>query len=164
MELQTRPQPPSTPPLSKTTFKLQPITLGRLDPVDPSKLNLVMQTTDPPLTPTPGAQNTRQTAPPRPVQRIMGGPGTNFPNTDDYYPAASRRMAETGAAMVRVCVNTQGRLTADPTIAASSGSRRIDDGALNLAKAGSGHYRPTLEDGEAVNACFAYRIRFMLIN
>jgi hypothetical protein len=107
---------------------------------------------------------TQPPLPPQPVQRTAGGPGKGFPNTDDYYPAASRRIAETGAALVRVCVDTQGRLSGDPTIAASSGSRRIDAGALNLATAGSGHYRPTLEDGAPVNSCFAYRIRFTLAN
>jgi TonB family protein len=71
-------------------------------------------------------------------------------------------MAETGAATVHVCVDTRGRLTADPTLTRSSGSRRIDDGALNLAKAGSGHYRPSTEDGQPVSACYPYRIRFEL--
>ena len=41
-----------------------------------------------------------------------------------------------------------------------SGSARLDAGALQLAKAGSGHYRPTLEDGKAVNSCYSFRVRF----
>ena len=94
--------------------------------------------------------------------RVLGGPGTGFPNTDDYYPAASRRLSETGAATVQVCVDTRGRLTADPTLARSSGSRRIDAGALNLARAGSGYYRPSTEEGQPVNSCYPYRIRFEL--
>jgi TonB family protein len=97
-----------------------------------------------------------------PPQRLVGGPGKDFPRTDDYYPALSRRLEETGAATVQVCVDTQGRLSADPTLARTSGSRRIDAGALALARAGSGHYRPSTVAGQAVNSCYPYRIRFEL--
>jgi TonB family protein len=102
-----------------------------------------------------------QAAPPTP-HRVVGGPGRGFPTTDDYYPAVSRRLSESGAATVQVCVDVQGRLTTDPTLTVSSGSRRIDDGALNLARAGSGHYRPSTEDGQPVSSCYPYRIRFVL--
>jgi TonB family protein len=162
-------EPPSTPQHAKpapqkTDFHLRTIAVGPLDPLPLPKFDF---TPDAPVPPEVGPQISGDTGPqlpPQPAQRTAGGPGKGFPNTDDYYPAASRRMAETGAAMVRVCVDTQGRLTADPAIAASSGSRRIDDGAVNLAKAGSGHYRPSMEDGQPVNSCFPYRIRFTLAN
>jgi TonB family protein len=100
--------------------------------------------------------------PPRALDRVIGGPDRGFPNTADYYPDASRRLGEKGVASVQVCVDGRGRLTANPTIAQSSGSARIDAGALSLAKAGSGHYRATTEDGKAVPSCFAFRIRFEL--
>jgi TonB family protein len=160
VELQPTPQHPLPVP-PKTDFHLRSIPLGPFDPPPLAKIEFAPDTAAPPEV---GPQDRGETgqSPPRPAQRTAGGPGKGFPDTDDYYPAASRRLAETGAAMVRVCVDTQGRLTADPSIAASSGSRRIDDGAVNLAKAGSGHYRPTLEDGQPVNSCFAYRIRFTL--
>jgi len=61
-----------------------------------------------------------------------------------------------------VCVDAEGRLTTQPTIARSSGSVRLDDGALKLAHAGSGHYRPTTEDGRPVDSCYVFRIRFEL--
>jgi TonB family protein len=98
------------------------------------------------------------------VTRITGGPGMGFPNTADYYPDASRRISETGAANVQVCVDPQGRLTSDPVIARSSGSRRIDEAAVKLARAGSTHYRPTTENGAPVSACYPFRIRFELNN
>jgi TonB family protein len=98
------------------------------------------------------------------VTRVVGGPGKGFPASADFYPDASRRMSETGAADVQVCVNTQGRLTGDPVIAKSSGSRRIDAAALTLARAGTGHYRPSTENGEPVSSCYPYRIRFELTN
>lgn len=94
------------------------------------------------------------------VQRVPGGPGQGFPRTADYYPDAALRLGEQGSVSVRVCVAGNGRLTADPTIAQSSGSARLDGGALALAKAGSGHYRPATEDGRPVSSCFPFRIRF----
>ena len=103
-------------------------------------------------------------APPRAVTRVPGGPGNGFPNTDEYYPSISKWKLEQGIATVRVCVDTNGRLTGEPTTVASSGSARLDVGALQLAKAGSGHYRPTLEDGKAVNSCYSFRVRFELRN
>jgi protein TonB len=96
--------------------------------------------------------------------RVLGGPGNGFPNTDDYYPPASIRLGEEGSASVRVCVDDKGRLAAAPTIADSSGSERLDEGALKLARAGSGHYRATLEDGQPVSSCYAFRVRFVMKN
>jgi protein TonB len=100
--------------------------------------------------------------PPHEVIRVQGGPGSGFPNTDDYYPSIAKRMEEQGVTTVRVCVGADGRLTAEPTIAQTSGSPRLDEGALLLAKAGSGHYRAATEDGRAVNSCYSYRVRFAL--
>jgi TonB family protein len=101
-------------------------------------------------------------ATPGQVVRVIGGPGRGFPNTADYYPAPSIRLAEKGVATVRVCVDGAGRLTADPAIAQSSGSARLDAGALRLAKAGSGHYQPSTEGGRPVSSCYPFGIRFEL--
>jgi periplasmic protein TonB len=109
-------------------------------------------------------------APPTPlslppvVSRLPGGPGSGFPNADEFYPSISKWKLEQGIATVRVCVDTNGRLTEEPTTVASSGIARLDAGALQLAKAGSGHYRPMLEDGKAVNSCYSFRVRFQLKN
>lgn len=112
----------------------------------------------------PGTPPQEPSEPSRTVNRVLGGPGEGFPDTADHYPPASRRLAETGAAAVRVCVDAGGRLTARPTVARSSGSVRLDDGALKLAQAASGHYRPTTEDGRPVDSCYVFRIRFELRN
>jgi TonB family protein len=96
------------------------------------------------------------------VQRVPGGPGAGFPSADEFYPSQSIRLEETGAASVQVCVDARGRLTAAPVIAATSGSPRLDGGALALARAGSGHYRSATEDGNPVAACFPIRVRFAL--
>jgi TonB family protein len=96
------------------------------------------------------------------VNRVQGGPGIGFPSTDDFYPDAAIRRGEKGVATVRACVDGKGRLISEPTIIESTGSTRLDEGALRLAKAGSGHYRATTEDGQPVNSCYPFRIRFDL--
>jgi TonB family protein len=101
-------------------------------------------------------------SPPPPVKRELGGPGAGFPNTADYYPDAARRLGEKGSTLVQVCVDGSGRLMTNPTLAQSSGSARLDEGALRLARAGSGHYRATTEDGKPVSSCYAFRVRFEL--
>jgi protein TonB len=96
------------------------------------------------------------------VHRVAGGPARGFPRTQDYYPPAAIRAEEQGGATVNVCVDAAGRLTGAPSLVQSSGSTRLDEGALRLAQAGSGHYRPTTEDGRPVSACYPFRITFTL--
>jgi TonB family protein len=96
------------------------------------------------------------------INRVQGGPGIGFPIARDFYPPGAIRRDEQGIATVSACVDTSGRLTSDPTIIQSSGSPRLDKGALTLAIAGSGHYRATTENGKPVNSCYAFRIRFDL--
>ena len=114
-------------------------------------------------TPRDGPQLPPQTAQ-HVASRVQGGPGSGFPNTDDYYPSAAKFLQEQGVATVRVCVDANGRLTSDPVTVQGSGSARLDAGALQLAKAGSGHYRATTEDGRPVSACYPFRVRFQLRN
>ena len=98
---------------------------------------------------------------PTPVKRVQD---IGFPSAEDFYPPAAIRMGEKGSATVRACVDAKGRLISEPTIVESTGSPRLDEGALKLAKAGSGHYRATTEDGQPVNSCYPFRIRFELRN
>jgi len=86
--------------------------------------------------------------------------GAHFPNTEDYYPAASKRLGEEGAPTVRVCLGPDSKLTGAPTIAQSSGSARLDEGAINLAKAG--RYVAGTEEGKPVASCFDFRIKFQM--
>jgi TonB family protein len=105
-----------------------------------------------------------QPTPPHVVAHVVGGPGSGFPIPDDYYPSMSIHMGETGAATVKVCVDAKGRLTSVPSIEDSTGISRLDGAAVNLAKAGSGHYRPSTDDGRPVDSCYAFRVRFNLKN
>jgi len=95
---------------------------------------------------------------------VGGGPGKNFPSTDDYYPSASARLGESGTATVHVCTDAKGKLTEDPKISETSGTPRLDEGALKLAKAASGRYKPATEDGNPIASCFGFRIKFQLRN
>jgi TonB family protein len=111
----------------------------------------------------PIAQPTSSLPTPGPAQvRMSGGIGRGFPNTADFYPPSAMRVGEAGLTAVNVCVDDHGRLTTDPKIAVSSGSPRLDGGALALARAGSGHYRSTTENGRAISACFQIGVRFTL--
>jgi protein TonB len=157
---ETRPRPPPT----AAAPEYKPRAFSRVDPPVVGPPNIEYPPDEPPAVQA-GTDTTaghQMVVAPPTSHRVVGGPGRGFPTTDDYYPATSRRIEETGAATVQVCVDREGRLTADPLLTRSSGSRRIDAGALNLAKAGSGHYRPTTEDGQPVNSCYPYRIRFEL--
>jgi TonB family protein len=96
------------------------------------------------------------------VARVAGGPGAGFPDTADFYPSSSIRSGEQGLSTVQVCVDHHGRLTSDPTTVEGSGSTRLDQAALKLARAGSGHYRAATEDGQPVASCYPVGVRFQL--
>jgi TonB family protein len=156
-ELLPAPRPPGPPPRPpEPTLVPAPVV-----EVQPGKFHIDIPS-EPVRVEGTGAPTHVTVTPVRPVNRIPGGPGKGFPDTTDYYPPAARRLAETGAAAVKVCVDAEGRLTTHPTIARSSGSVRLDDGALKLAQAGSGHYRPTTEEGRPVDSCYVFRVRFEL--
>jgi TonB family protein len=98
------------------------------------------------------------------IARTAGGPGVGFPDTADFYPSPSIRLGEQGISTVQVCVDKRGRLTSDPTIVRGSGIDRLDRSALKLARAASGHYRASTEDGQPVDSCYPLGIRFQLRN
>jgi TonB family protein len=110
----------------------------------------------------PQVQQLPPEAPPHVVRRVAGGPGAGFPDTADFYPSPSVRLEEEGLSTVQVCVDPKGKLLADPTVVTSSGKARLDDAALRLARAGSGHYRSTTEDGRPVSSCYPLGVRFQL--
>jgi TonB family protein len=158
------PPPIDLPPLAKPD--LNTITIG------PQKLDDKLTFEPDPLPPgdvkeaSPEAQGgTGPSLPPVvTINRVQGGPGIGFPSAHDFYPASAIRRGEQGIATVSACVDVRGRLTSDPRIVQSTGSQRLDAGALTLAIAGSGHYRATTENGKPVDSCYAFRIRFDLKN
>jgi TonB family protein len=157
-----RPQPPAPtmpkPDIQKTWFNTPPSDPTRVVfekpeiTVDPHESSL----------PTYPDTTTSQDPPPHPVNRVHGAPGAHFPSTSDYYPDTAIRRGEQGSVAVNACVNTQGRLTSDPTLLHSSGSATLDQAALRLAKAGSGRYQPSTEDGRPVDSCYGFLVQFIL--
>ena len=159
------------PPHTDVTFLPKPAAPVPPPPADPTPVKFWLDP-PPPLGPTAPPEQTvtpsitevgsagSAGSLPKPVNRVLGGPGAGFPDPDDFYPEGAIRLREKGLAMVNVCVDGAGRLLAKPTIDQSTGSARLDAAALRLALAGSGHYRPTTEDGRAVSACYPLRVRF----
>jgi len=86
----------------------------------------------------------------------------HFPNSEEYYPQASKRLGEEGAPTVHICVGADGKLSSPPSIAQTSGSARLDAGALELAKAGARYISPGTEDGKPVASCLDFRVKFTL--
>jgi TonB family protein len=159
-DLHPKPLPPSIPQPQLDKPKIEAVIPEVQFPpdVDPRPEALTAEVV-PELRPAPSLSS-----PPHVARQVQGGPGSGFPNPDDFYPSLARHMEEQGAATVRVCVDANGRLAADPTLLQGTGSTRLDDGALKLARAGSGHYRATTEDGRPISSCYPLRIRFQLKN
>jgi periplasmic protein TonB len=103
-------------------------------------------------------------APPAPVQHnrtaAAGDPKHPFPNSEDYYPDASRRAGEEGRCIVQVTVAADGKITAE-SIATSSGFPRLDEACLKLVKAG-GRLKPATEDGKPVESQATLPIQWKL--
>lgn len=153
---ETPPPPPTVKLAQEPILDLGPPPDFPLD-VDPDSRALQIQ-----AQPTVVDSTPPQPPPAPAVKRVSGGPGKGFPNTDDYYPAAAIRLGEQGNTAIQVCVDPNGKLTAEPQVTQSSGNVRLDEGAVKLAKAGSGHYRATTENGTPVSSCYGYLIKFNL--
>jgi protein TonB len=155
---QDQPPPPPPPQMERPPVEVPPPDVNIEVPVE-TQSTAIRDTTNEPVKlappPPPAAKN---------VVKTPGGPGKNFPSTDDYYPSASARLGESGTATVHVCTDTKGKLTEDPKLSETSGTPRLDEGALKLAKAASGRYKPATEDGNPVASCFGFRIKFQLRN
>jgi periplasmic protein TonB len=153
-----QPPPPPPPQMERPPVEIPPPDVAIEVPVE-TQTTAIQDTTNqhvvaPPPPPAPAAK-----------RNVVGPkPGKGFPSTEEYYPPASKRLGEEGSANVHVCVGPNGKITEDPTLAQTSGSARLDDGALKLAKAGSGHYLPGTEDGQPTTACMVFKIKFELRN
>jgi protein TonB len=147
------PPPPPPPEFERPPVEVPPPDISIDIPAEPVASTAITDVTNRPVAPS---------APPRPSNHVGPKPGKNFPSSEDYYPPASTRLGEQGPVTVRACVAPTGKLSEDPTVAKSSGSARLDEGAVKLAKAG--HYQPATDDGKAVAECFLFTIKFQLKN
>jgi len=147
------PPPPPPPELRKEVVE-----------VPPPDINIAM--------PEVGPQTTAITArveqpKPAPVAKAAiaataVGLGKGFPNVDDYYPDASRRLGEEGLTLVGICVGPDGKLTEPPKVEKTSGHERLDQAAVKVATVGSGRFKPATEEGKPITKCTQLPIRFKL--
>ena len=155
-EEKTKAEPPPPPP---------PEMKREVVEVPPPDINIAVPEVGPQTTAITAVPTQKHEAAPPPKPAGPSSPpkiGKGFPNTDDYYPDASRRLGEEGVSVVHACVGPNGKLSEAPTIATSSGKERLDQAALKVAQAGSGKFSPALEDGKPVTSCFNFGIRFKL--
>ena len=96
------------------------------------------------------------------VSRTAAGPGKGFPNSEEFYPPASKRLEEQGMAVINVCVGPDGKLTGAPTLDKTSGFPHLDEAAIKLTTSASGKYKPATEDGKPVASCNKLGIRFQI--
>jgi periplasmic protein TonB len=146
------PPPPPPPQFEKPPVEIPPPDVTIDMPVETTASTAITNVTTKP-----------QPAAPPPPRAVAGTPvkPTKLPSTADYYPPASQRLGEEGTAAVKVCVDASGKIQAgSPSIAESSGKTRLDEGALNLAKAG--RYAPATEEGKPVPGCVSFRVKFQL--
>jgi periplasmic protein TonB len=149
------PPPPPPPELQKQVVE-----------VPPPDINIAMPEVGPSsnaITATP----VQHAAPPPVARAAVRTPmvidSKHFPNSEDFYPQASKRLGESGAPVVHICLGADGKMAAgSPTIATSSGSARLDEGAISLVKAGARYITPAKEDGKPVAACQDLRVKFEL--
>jgi protein TonB len=155
IEVQDTPPPPPPPEFERPPVEVPPPEVTIDIPVDTQTSTAITDVTDRPVPMAP---------PPPPPPKAVKKPtlGKNFPASEDYYPAASKRLGEEGAPTVKVCVGPNGKLTEEPSIATTSGSARLDEGAIKLAKAG--RYVAGSVDGQPSTDCLNFRVKFELKN
>ncbi len=149
------PPPPPPPEFERPPVEVPPPDVAIDIPVDTAPSTAITDVTDRPVPMAPPP-------PPAPKNVKKASLAKNFPNTEDYYPAAAKRLGEEGSPTVKVCVGPNGKLSEDPTIAQSSGNARLDEGAVKLAKAG--RYVAGSVDGAPTTDCLSFRVKFELKN
>ncbi|HEV7714070.1 MAG TPA: energy transducer TonB [Steroidobacteraceae bacterium] len=149
------PPPPPPPEFERPPVEVPPPEVAIDIPMDTAQSTAITDVTDKPVVHAPPP-------PPPPRNVVHAKMGKNFPSSEDYYPAASKRLGEEGSITVKVCVGPSGKLSEDPSVTQSSGNARLDEGAIKLAKAG--RYVAGSVDGAATTECFPYRIKFELKN
>ena len=108
IEERETPPPPPPPEFERPPVEVPPPEVSIDIPVDTATTTAITDVTDRPVPMAPPPP-----PPPRNVKKATMG--KNFPNSEDYYPAASKRLGENGATAVKVCIGPNGRLTEEPS-------------------------------------------------
>jgi periplasmic protein TonB len=147
------PPPPPPPEFERPPIEIPPPEIDISIPVDPQTTAPVNVTTVAvPKAPPP---------PPKPAGVRVGAKSSRLPSSEDYYPAASKRLEEQGTSIVKVCVGADNKMTGPPTVTKSSGISRLDEAAVRLAKAGR-YKAGTLDGVPMASDCLSFRVRFEL--
>jgi protein TonB len=150
----SEPPPPPPPEFQKPPVEVPPPDVTIDMPVEQTQTTAISNVTTRHVEAAPPA--------PKPSNRVPAKIGKGFPNSEDYYPSASKRLGEEGAPTVHVCFGPDGKPSGPPTIAQSSGKERLDGGAIELAKAGMRYIIPPQEDGKPAAGCLDFRIKFQM--
>ncbi len=156
-EKHDQPPPPPPPKLERPPVEVPPPEVTINVPVETTSTAITDVTTRHVVAPPPR---------PAPVHRVVRVGARldqkHSPSTDDYYPPVSRRLEEQGTTMVHVCSSADGRTAGLPTVAKSSGSKRLDEAAVKWAS--NARFYPGTEDGRAVQSCLYFNVKFELTN
>ena len=151
--------PPPPPPKMETPPPFVPPPEVAIElPVESNTTAITQVTTQRPTAPPP---------PPAPVERkeVRVAPKVDtrrIPSSEDYYPAAAKRAGEQGTATVAFFVNEEGKIT-EVKIQESSGSERLDEGALKYVKSWPrSAISPGTVDGKPAGMWHAIRVTFKL--
>ena len=153
------PRPPATPPLVTAAPRPQPT---------PTTAPAPTPVAEAPAAPAPAPVTApAPPAPPAPpVAAAPAGPVALPASALRYvtmprlvYPAAARRLGETGTALVRVVVDVNG-LPREVTLHQSSGHPRLDEAALDAMR--GARFQPYRVDGKAVEAVAIAPLAFQL--
>jgi len=157
-EEKNKAEPPPPPPPEMRKEEVQ---------IPPPDINIAMPEVGPSTTAITARVAEAPKAAPVAKAAVAGtavGLGKGFPNVDDYYPDASRRLGEEGLTVVDICVGPDGKLTEPPKVGKTSGHERLDQAAVKVASVGSGRFKPATEEGKPVTKCTQLPIRFKLHN
>lgn len=173
--IQTQPPKPE-PPKPKPPEPPKPVKLEQPKPPEPHRhlvveapaapTDYVMPPPPPPTPPKPEPVVDAPPAPPPPPPKpagpiqLSGDLSVACPTrTPPAYPALSRRLGEEGKVVLRVELETDGRVDS-ARVSASSGFKRLDEAALAAVR--SWRCNPPMRDGQAVRAVATQPFQFNL--
>lgn len=166
----TKPEPKPQPQAKPVSPQLQPVPVR--SPTVPSDTAPIVPSTAPAPAPAPASTSPSNTTEPqaaghqRPANHAPAA-AVVLPSTSaDYlnnpappYPRVSKRLGEQGTAIIRVLINTEGRVE-KVEVRTSSGYARLDDTALHTVKAW--RFVPSQRNGVPEAMWFNVPIRFVL--
>ena len=149
------PPPPPPPKMELPPVEVPPPVVDINIPAPPTTTAL-SNVTDKPLPPPPPPVKVEAA-----VVRVPPklNPRSQQPDSEEYYPPASKRLGETGTTVIKACVDEKGHTT-DSTVQESSSIARLDEAAVKYSKAM--RFVAGTENGKPVAACLAFKVTFKL--